>query len=65
MLESMKNSDNDYPFGAVGVGEPLLAPGGPAIRIGHLQRCGTKLNSYPFQPANGVQALKENGGKID
>ncbi len=26
VLESMKNADNDYPFGAVGVGEPLLAP---------------------------------------
>ena len=41
VLESMKNSDNDYPFGAVGVGEPLfLAPGGPAIRMAICNACG-------------------------
>ena len=63
VLESMKNSDNDYPFGAVGVGEPLLAPGGPAIRMAIYNACGIKLNSYPFSPAKVIQALKEKEGK--
>lgn len=63
VLESMKNSENDYPFGAVGVGEPLLAPGGPAIRMAIYNACGIKLNSYPFSPAKVIQALKEKEGK--
>ena len=59
VLESMKNVDNDYPFGAVGVGEPLLAPGGPAIRMAIYNACGIKLNSYPYSPAKILKALKE------
>lgn len=63
VLESMKGTENDYPFGAVGVGEPLLAPGGPAIRMAIYNACGIKLNSYPFSPAKVLQALKEKEGK--
>ena len=59
VLESMKNTENDYPFGAVGVGEPLLAPGGPAIRMAIYNACGIKLDSYPFSPAKVLKALKE------
>lgn len=59
ILESMKNTDNDYPFGAVGVGEPLLAPGGPAIRMAIYNACRIKLNSYPYSPAKVLKALKE------
>ena len=55
----MKNTENDYPFGAVGVGEPLLAPGGPAIRMAIYNACGIKLDSYPFSPAKVLKALKE------
>lgn len=63
VLESMKNTENDYPFGAVGVGEPLLAPGGPAIRMAIYNACGIKLDSYPFSPAKVLKALKEKEGK--
>ena len=59
ILESMKDVENDYPFGAVGVGEPLLAPGGPAIRMAIYNACQIKLNSYPFTPAKVLKALKE------
>ena len=63
VLESMKNIENDYPFGAVGVGEPLLAPGGPAIRMALYNACGIKMNSYPFSPAKILKALKEKEAK--
>lgn len=63
ILESMKGVDNDYPFGAVGVGEPLLAPGGPAIRMAIYNACGIKLNSYPYTPAKVLKALNEKEGK--
>ncbi len=59
ILESMKDTDNDYPFGAVGVGEPLLAPGGPAIRMAIYNACGVKLDEYPYTPAKLLRALKE------
>lgn len=63
VLESMKTEDNDYPFGAVGVGEPLLAPGGPAIRMAIYNACGIKLDSYPYSPAKILDALKEKEGR--
>lgn len=63
VLESNKNRENDYPFGAFGVGEPLLAPGGPAIRMAIYNACGIKLDDYPFTPAKVLAALKEKEGK--
>ncbi|WP_274952839.1 xanthine dehydrogenase family protein molybdopterin-binding subunit [Angelakisella massiliensis] len=63
ILESNKGRDTEYPFGAFGVGEPLLAPGGPAIRLAIYNACGIKLNSYPFTPAKILAALKEKEGK--
>lgn len=59
ILESMKNTENDYPFGAVGIGEPVLAPGGPAIRMALYNACGITLNDYPFTPDKILKALKE------
>lgn len=58
VLETMKDRGNDYPFGAVGVGEPLLAPGGPAIRMAIYNACGIELNDYPFTPDKVLAALK-------
>lgn len=58
VLESNKDRENDYPFGAVGVGEPLLAPGGPAIRMAIYNACGIELDSYPFTPDKVLAALK-------
>lgn len=58
ILESNKGRENDYPFGAFGVGEPLLAPGGPAIRMAIYNACGIELNDYPFTPDKILAALK-------
>lgn len=63
VLESNKGVDNDYPFGAYGVGEPLLAPGGPAIRMAIYNACGIKLNNYPFTPDKILAALNAKEGK--
>ena len=63
VLESNKGKETDYPFGAFGVGEPLLAPGGPAIRMAIYNACGIKLNHYPFTPAKVLAALKEKEAK--
>ncbi|MBP3645410.1 MAG: xanthine dehydrogenase family protein molybdopterin-binding subunit [Clostridia bacterium] len=62
ILETNKGKDTRYPFGANGVGEPLLAPGGPAIRMAVYNACGIKLNDYPFTPDKVLAALKEKEG---
>lgn len=65
VLESNKGKENDtpFPFGAFGVGEPMITPGGPAIRMALYNACGIKLNSYPFTPDKVLAALKEKEGK--
>ena len=64
VLESIKNREgSDYPFGAVGVGEPLLAPGAPAIRMAIYNACGIKLDSFPFTPDKILAALSAKEGK--
>lgn len=63
ILETNKGVENQYPFGAYGVGEPLLAPGGPAIRMAIYNACGIKLSSYPFTPDKVLAALHAKEGK--
>ena len=63
VLETNKGKETDYPFGANGVGEPLLGPGGPAIRMAIYNACGIELNDYPFLPGKILAALKEKEGK--
>lgn len=58
VLETNKGKDTRYPFGANGVGEPLLAPGGPAIRMAVYNACGVWINEFPFTPARVLAALK-------
>lgn len=62
VLESNKGVENDYPFGAFGVGEPLLAPGPQAVYMAIYNACGIKLRSVPFTPAKVLAALKEKEG---
>ena len=59
VLESFKNKDSAYPYGAFGVGEPLLAPGAPAIQMAFYNACGIRLKSFPFLPSEVLRALKE------
>lgn len=63
ILESMKDKETDYPFGAVGVGEPILAPAGNAIRLALYNATGVKLNQYPFTPDKILAGLKQKEGK--
>lgn len=63
ILETNKDIETEYPFGANGVGEPLLAPGSPAIRMAIYNACGVKLNSYPFTPDKVIAALKQKEGR--
>lgn len=62
-LESFVDRESDFPFGAFGVGEPLLSPGGPAIRMAIYNACGIELDSYPFLPSKVLAALKELEGE--
>ena len=63
--ESFKDmgSDGYLPYGAFGVGEPTISPGGPAIRMAIYNAIGVKLNDYPFLPAQILKALKEKEAK--
>ncbi|MDL2317799.1 molybdopterin-dependent oxidoreductase [Eubacteriales bacterium OttesenSCG-928-A19] len=63
--ESFKEMGGDsyLPYGAFGVGEPTISPGGPAIRMAIYNACGIKLNKYPFLPGDILAALKEKEGK--
>lgn len=63
ILESFKDVETDFPFGAMGVGEPLMAPGGPAIQMALYNALGVWVNSFPFSPGKILQALKEKEGK--
>ena len=63
VLESFKDRDSAYPYGAFGVGEPLLAPGAPAIQMAIYNACGIKLDSYPFLPSEVLRALKAKEAK--
>ncbi len=61
VCESFKEMGDDsyLPYGAFGVGEPTISPGGPAIRMAIYNACGIKLNDYPFLPDQILKALKE------
>ncbi|MBQ8537630.1 MAG: molybdopterin-dependent oxidoreductase [Clostridia bacterium] len=59
--ESFKDMGDDsyLPYGAFGLGEPTISPGGPAIRMAIYNACGVKMNDYPFRPAEMLAKLKE------
>ena len=55
-----KQADPPCPFGAVGVGEPSLAPATPAITMAIYNAIGVRFTDYPITPAKILKAL----GKI-
>lgn len=63
VLESNKGKESEYPFGAFGVGEPLLAPGSQAVSMAIYNACGIKMKSVPFTPAKMLAALAEKEEK--
>lgn len=57
-LESTKGRESDFPFGAMGIGEPIISPSGPAITMAVYNACGIELEEYPYLPAKVLAALK-------
>jgi CO/xanthine dehydrogenase Mo-binding subunit len=54
------NYDPTGPFGAKGVGEPILVPTAPAILNAIYDAVGVRLHSLPATPEKVLKALKEN-----
>ena len=50
------------PFGAKGVGEPPVIPGGAAIANAVADATGVRLTSLPITPAKLLEALRGDGG---
>ena len=44
---------------AMGIGEPIISPSGPAITMAVYNACGIELEEYPYLPAKVLAALKE------
>lgn len=63
-LESTKGRESDFPFGAMGIGEPIISPAGPAITMAVYNACGIELEEYPYLPAKVLAALKEKEDRI-
>ena len=62
-LESTKGRESDFPFGAMGIGEPIISPAGPAITMAVYNACGIELEEYPYLPAKVLAALREKEDK--
>ena len=63
ILETNKGKDTRYPFGANGLGEPMIAPGGPAIRMAVYNAIGVWVDEFPLTPNRVLGAIKEKEGK--
>ncbi|MDR1580780.1 MAG: xanthine dehydrogenase family protein molybdopterin-binding subunit [Synergistaceae bacterium] len=62
LLESLKDTDTVYPYGAFGVGETALSPGSQAMSMAVYNACGgIELPSYPLLPGKILAALKKKG----
>ncbi|MEG0392646.1 MAG: xanthine dehydrogenase family protein molybdopterin-binding subunit [Anaerovoracaceae bacterium] len=59
ILESNKDRETPFPFGAMGIAEPAMTPSGPAVAMAIYNACGIELLEYPFLPSKVLAALKE------
>lgn len=57
IMETPPNADPPAPYGAIGVGEPSLAPSVPAITMALYNVTGTWFNRYPVTPDKVLEAL--------
>jgi xanthine dehydrogenase molybdenum-binding subunit len=57
ILESFKDVDNEFPFGAFGAGEPSTSPAIPAVSMAIYNAIGKRFFDYPITPAKILKAL--------
>ena len=50
------------PFGAKGVGEPPVIPGGAALANAVADATGVRLTELPITPVKLLEAIRRNGG---
>ncbi|MCK9216452.1 MAG: xanthine dehydrogenase family protein molybdopterin-binding subunit [Firmicutes bacterium] len=61
----IESQQKDGPYGAKGVGEPALAPTGPAIRNAILDALNIGLNHLPLTQEKILAAIEENKEKLE
>jgi xanthine dehydrogenase molybdenum-binding subunit len=62
VLESFKDRESVFPFGAMGIAEPCMTPSGPAVQMALYNAIGVEILEYPFTPQRVLAALKEKEG---
>ncbi|MDR1515882.1 MAG: xanthine dehydrogenase family protein molybdopterin-binding subunit [Synergistaceae bacterium] len=59
VLESFKDKESVFPFGAMGIAEPCMTPSGPAVQMALYNATGVEVLEYPFTPQRVLAALKK------
>ena len=58
-MECIETDDQHGPFGAKGIGEPVLVPTAPAIANAVYDATGIRISDLPITPEKVLAALKE------
>jgi len=58
-VECIDTDDQHGPFGAKGIGEPVLVPTAPAIANAVYDATGIRISDLPITPEKVLAALKE------
>jgi len=58
-VECIETDDQHGPFGAKGIGEPVLVPTAPAIANAVYDAIGIRISDLPITPEKVLAALKE------
>ena len=59
IVKYVEHAEPTGPFGARGVGEPLMVPGAPAIANAVYNAIGVRFTRMPIMPEDVLRALKE------
>ncbi len=58
-MECIEKDDQHGPFGAKGIGEPVLVPTAPAIANAVYDATGIRISDLPITPEKVLAALKK------